>query len=402
MAEKALAGLRILECCQMVAGPYCAKLLGDLGAEVVKVESPGAGDESRARGPFPGDVPHGEKSGLFLFLNTNKLGVTLDVSSPDGRKILSELVKSADVLVIDAPPQEVQRLGMEYSSLRELNPGLILVSVTPFGITGPYRDYKAYPLNTFNAGGEAFMTPATTPFMERPPLKLANYAGEFMCGISAAGATLCAYFHKLRTGEGQSIDISRQEALMFVNMDELQRYPAFGAVTNRQTRGVPVGGVLQCKDGYVAFTPMRREHWSAFFGIIQGPESRNDERLTDLDYLEAHHRELKDIAHEFLMKRTRQEIFSSPLARLCPLGPCYSVDEVVDSAQMRFRHFFVEIEHPVAGKLRYPSAPYKFSQTPWQAERPAPCLGEHNEEVYCGRLGYSREDLVKLRELGVV
>lgn len=402
MIERALGGLRVLEWCQMVAGPYCAKLLADLGAEVIKVEAPVLGDQSRNRGPFPGDIPDTEKSGLFLYLNTNKLGITLDVASPDGNKILLELIKRTDVLITDASPQEQSGLGLDYPEMQLLNAGLILTSITPFGLTGPYRDYKAYPLNTFNAGGEAFMTPAETPFMDRPPLKLANYTGEYMVGISSAGATLCAYYHKLRTGEGQLIDISKQEALIFLNMDDIQRYPDYGFITTRLTRAFPVGGMLRCKDGYIEFAPMRREHWAAFFEILQGPESRKDERLTDLNYLEEHRNELRAIANEFLAKLTKEEIYASPLAKECPIGPCYSIAEVVESPQMKYRGFFVEVDHPAAGKLMYPSAPYKFTRTPWHLWQPAPMLGEHNEEIYGNRLGYSRQDLIRLKEKGVI
>ena len=246
------------------------------------------------------------------------------------------------------------------------------------------------------------MTPAGTPFMDRPPVKLANYASEITCGVCGAGATVCAYFHKLRNGEGQLIDMSQQETFMFMNMDSILRYPHFGAITSRLTRTIPIGGILRCKDGYVVFSPMRREHWAAFFEILQGPESRKDTRLIDPKYLEEHHLELRAIAEKLLMKRTKEEIYSSPLAKECPLGPVYNVDEVVNSPQMQSRGFFVEIDHPAAGKLKYPSAPYRFSETPWQVQQPAPRLGEHNEDVFCQRLGYSRQDMVRLREAGII
>ena len=402
MIESALAGLRVVEWSQMVAGPYCAKLLADLGAEVIKVEAPCKGDGARSHGPFPGDIPDRERSGLFLLLNTNKLGITLDIGSPEGNKIFRKLVEEANVLITDLPGNRLQELGLDYPAVQSHNPGLVFVSITPFGRTGPYSKYRAYPLNTFNAGGEAYMTPADTPFMDRPPLKLANYAGEFMCGISSASAVLFAYFHSLRTGEGQLVDVSKQEALMFLNMDEIQRYPHYGASTSRLTRGLPIGGMLPCKDGYVAFFPMRREHWAAFFQVLQGPDSLKDENLTNLNYLEEHRKELMGMALEFLMKRTRQEIFSSPWAKECPLGPVYSVDEVVNSPQMQFRGYFVQLDHSVAGKMNYPSAPYRFSRTPWAVQRAAPRLGEHNADIYCGRLGYSREELGELVALGII
>jgi crotonobetainyl-CoA:carnitine CoA-transferase CaiB-like acyl-CoA transferase len=156
MAERALSGIKVLECCNLVAGPYCAKLLADLGAKTVKVEEPGVGDEARRQGPFLGDVPHSERSGLFLFLNTNKLGITLNLKNPRGREIFSGLVKESDILVEDYSPREAKALGLDYETLGQLNPRLVVCSITPFGETGPYRDYKSYCLNTLHAGGDGY------------------------------------------------------------------------------------------------------------------------------------------------------------------------------------------------------------------------------------------------------
>ncbi|MFQ5827166.1 MAG: CoA transferase, partial [Dehalococcoidia bacterium] len=194
--EGALSGLRVVEWAQMVAGPYCAKLMADLGAEVIKIEPPARGDEARGRGPFLGDEPHPEKSGLFLYLNTNKLGITLDPGTPTGKRLFGELIKGADILVEDKALQKLKELGLDYGSLREINPQLIVTSITPFGHSGPYRNYRAYPLNVFHSGGEGYMTPfapLNDPLSPgRPPLKVGKYAGEYVAGISAAGATMVA------------------------------------------------------------------------------------------------------------------------------------------------------------------------------------------------------------------
>ncbi|MBM3132290.1 MAG: CoA transferase, partial [Chloroflexi bacterium] len=149
--KKALAGVRVIEWAELVAGPYCAKLLADLGAEIIKIEPPGSGDEARKRGPFPNDIPHPEKSALFLYLNTNKFGISLDPESPTGKEVFKRLVKEADILVHDKAPQRIAWLGLDYETLREINPRLIMVSVTPFGQTGPHADWKAYPLNIVHA-----------------------------------------------------------------------------------------------------------------------------------------------------------------------------------------------------------------------------------------------------------
>ena len=160
MSGQALSGLKAVEWSDFVSGPYCGKLLADLGAEVVKVERPGVGDGARSYGPFPQDIPHPERSGLFLYLNTNKLGVTLDVRTATGAQLLSKLLEQADVLIENNPPREVEELGFAYERLRQLNPRLVMTSITPFGQTGPYRDYRSCDLISFNASGLAFVNPS--------------------------------------------------------------------------------------------------------------------------------------------------------------------------------------------------------------------------------------------------
>ncbi|MFC1974103.1 CoA transferase, partial [Chloroflexota bacterium] len=177
MANAALSGVKVLELCEMAAGPYCTKLMADLGAEVIKVEKPGIGDEARHRGPFLNDEPNPEKSGLFLHLNTNKLGVTLNLENVKGQKIFKELAKEAHVVVEDRPPGKLAELGLGYNTLKEINPSLIMSSITPFGQTGPYKDYKAYPLNTFHSCGEGYVTPGQNNFPDYPPLKVGRFVG---------------------------------------------------------------------------------------------------------------------------------------------------------------------------------------------------------------------------------
>jgi len=399
MSQKALAGIRVLELAQFVAGPYCTKLMADLGAEVIKIEEPKRGDEARRRGPFLKDIPHPERSSLFLYLNTNKLSVTLDIKSPAGKKIFQDLVKEADILVEDNPPKLMEKLGFTYEELKDINPRLIMASITPFGQTGPYRDYKAYPLNTFHSGGEGYMTPASSPSLDREPVKVGKYFGEYTAGVVTAGAALCALFGRELTGFGQHIDISKQEALAFMVSFDLHTYANYGVLTTRTTKLYPYGGIYQCKDGYFIFEPMSNEQWSYFYQALMYPEV--DERLKDPNYIMEHRKELAEWRRERLMQLTKEEIFSAPPVKHCILSPFYKLDEVIDSPQIKERGFFVEFDHPEAGKLGYPSAPYQLSETPWAVERPAPILGQHNEEIY-QRLGYSKQDLSQLREAGVI
>ena len=196
--QMALDGAKILEYCSMVSGPYCTKLMADLGAEVIKIESPGEGDEARKRGPFPGDGPHPEKSGLFLYLNTNKYGITLDPTTIEGKRIFTDLAKNADILVVDKTSIEMEQMGLGFDDLRGLNPGLIIAALTPFGDSGPYRDYKGREINLSHASGQGFLLPIPTLDPERPPVKAGGHMSDVDAGLVAAVGILGALFWKDR------------------------------------------------------------------------------------------------------------------------------------------------------------------------------------------------------------
>ncbi len=404
MAESALAGIKVLEFCQMVAGPYCTKLMADLGAEVVKIEKPGWGDEARSRPPFFHDVPDPETSGLFLYLNTNKLGVTLNVESETGRKIFKELVKEIDILVEDNPPGVMKKQGLDYEVLKELNSGLIMTSITPFGQTGPYRNYKAYPLNAFQSGGEGYLTPSGVENIGRPPLKAGSFLEEYDSGLSAAIATMGALYWKKSSGLGQFIDISKQESAMSLNrMDVIVRYANERKLLTRAQQGVPYGGILPCKDNdYTVFVTWQERQWERVVSMMDNPAWAEDERFKDHGGRFKHGELLNAFLVEWLVNYTKEELYHMGQANGVPFGMVNTAKDLLDSEHLKERGFFVEIDHPRMGKVKYPSAPHKFSETPWRVNRPAPLLGEHNGEIYCGRLGYSKEELVKLREAGVI
>ncbi|MCK4964865.1 MAG: CoA transferase, partial [Dehalococcoidia bacterium] len=281
MPNSALEGVKVLELCQGVAGPYCTKLLADLGAEVVKIERPGYGDEARKTLPFFHDMPDPERSGLFLYLNTNKLGVTLNVTTATGKGIFQELVKQADILVEDNPPQWMTKQGLDYESLQEINPGLIMTSITPFGQTGPYRDYKAYPLNVFHCGGEGYLTPGGVENADRPPLQVGGFLVEYDSGLSAAIAVLAALYWRRKSGDGQRIDISKQESLMALNRLDMVRSANEGEVITRAKQGVPYGGALPCKDGYTVFITWESVQWDRLVAFMGDPEWANDDKFRD-------------------------------------------------------------------------------------------------------------------------
>lgn len=408
MAEKALQGVKVIELAQFVAGPYCAKLLADLGAEVVKIEEPLIGDEARRRGPFLNDVPHPERSGLFLYLNTNKLGITLNIKTETGREIFKQLANWADILIEDNPPGAMEGLGLDYENLRATNLRLIMTSITPFGQTGPYRDYKAYPLNTFHGGGEPriMLYMASTP--DRAPIKGPGFMGEYDCGLSAAAATLSALYARGMTGSGQYIDISKQESAIALERLENVLYPnrkkkETEAMLHAVAQGAGmVGGLMRCKDGYVVLAAMQEREWQGLVDLMGEPAWAKDERFKDETNRSLNAREVTSLVQQWMIDQTMEQVFRGGQERGVPIGAVNSPQDLANSPQLRFRGFFVEIDHPETGKIKYPAVPYHFSKTPWAVERPAPLLGQHNEDIYCQLLGYPKREMVSMRENGVI
>jgi crotonobetainyl-CoA:carnitine CoA-transferase CaiB-like acyl-CoA transferase len=402
VAETALGGVKVVELCNLAAGPYCTKLMADLGAEVIKLEMPGVGDEARRRGPFLNDIPHPERSGLFLYLNTNKLGVTLNIESKKGKELFKELIADVDILVEDKPPGMLSGLGLGPDVLSELNPRLVITSITPFGQTGPYKDYKAYPLNSFHSGGEGFVTPTGDPFPDRPPLKVARYSGEYDVGIHSMLATLAALYYQRATGLGQQVDISKQEALIDINTYELLAYPYVGWYPNRATVLNPLGGIMPAKDGHAQLAMYEELQWDALARLMGNPEWTKEELFTNPDVRRQRSEEVQQHLREWTSQHTKHHIYHEGQKAGVATGAYQTPEEIMNSEQLNSRGFFAELDHPEMGRITYPTAPYKFSKTPWQGRRGAPLLGEHNEEIYCSRLGHSKEDLARLRGLGVI
>lgn len=404
MAAKALEGVRVLELCSGIAGPYCTKLMADMGADVIKIEPPGSGDETRRLPPFRDDVPHPEKSGLFLYLNSNKLGITLDIITEDGRGVFTDLIGTVDVLIQDRPAGELERLGLGFDVLHRINPGLIVAAITPYGQTGPDRDYQARELNISHASGQGYLLPLPSLDTNRPPVKPGGHMGDCDAGLVAVLPVLAALFLKGTTGEGQFIDISRQEALISMQRVESVTFANHGVVMGRGGNdiGRMPGGILACKDGYVVVVTPQDHQWNALVELVGNPEWAQGELCRDTASRSVNAPTINEHLAEWMSRHTRDEIFRRGQALSCPIAPVYSAEDIANSEQYRARGFFVEIEHPEMGTLLFPSCAYRFSETPWALRRPAPLLGEHNQAVLCGDLGYSTQDLDRLRHAGAI
>jgi len=409
MLEGALAGLKIVELSERVAGPFCTKVMADLGAEVIKIEKPGIGDVARSRGPFPGDESHPDRSALFLYLNTNKLGVTLDLSKSAGAALFRELVKDADILVETQPPSFLDSLGVGYASLHESYPRLIVTSITPFGQTGPYKNYKAYNLNCFHTGVVGYETPfnfVTDPENE-PPLKTGGQQADLLAGWTAATATMCGVFHRELTGQGQHVDISEVEAVAHMVRPNFALYshePPDGPNRRRFLQRTKWGlaYVFPCRGGHVALLALTDQHWESLKELMGRPEWAESElfstllgRFQNIDALEVS-------MAAWVSDQDRDELARKGQELHIPAFPVRDIHEVVTSEQYRERNFFVSVDHPATGPVMYPGAPFKLSATPWQIRSPAPQLGEHNAQIYSERLRFSAERIGQLRGEGVI
>ena len=389
-----LSDLRVIDLSHGIAGPYGTKLLADFGADVIKMERPGSGDYARRMGPFPGDISHPEKSGLFMFLNTNKRGITLDLKTGEGTDALKELVKGADVLVESFKPGVMARLGLDYDTLSRINPNLVMTSVSNFGQTGPYRDYLASELVFYATGGN--MTGSGLP--DHYPLKKGGNHVQYQAGNNVAMATLFAWYAR-KHGDigGQHVDLSifeTQKGSANGSLPSLLQYQYNGSRSERReagSRGYP-GGSYQCKDGHIQIQGGGIRSWPRTVKMLGMLELENDPRFAPPDgqlSREGKEEFERTIWQPWLMNRTANQVMEECQNHEIFCVAFSTIDKVVENnPQMQFRKYFLEIDHPVAGKFRYPGAPIFNNNGWWSIRRPAPLLGQHNEEVLQGGWGH--------------
>ncbi len=400
MVAQALEGIKVLDLSQCVSGPYCTKLLGAFGAEVIKVEKPNEGDISRRLGPFPGDKPHPERSGLFLYLNTSKKSVTLSVKTRTGIKILKELVKAADVLVENFEPGVMASLGLDYEALEKINPRLVMTSVTDFGQAGPYRNYKSASIVNYALSGHMYVNGAP----DREPLQGAGLQPEYQGGLHGFLGTIAALYYREEAGQGQYVDVSIQEAMAGFHQSNVTDYTYIGQIKHRpgnRSDSRPYAAIYPCKDGYITLCAPTQLQEEALYTLIGKPEMKDDPRFRSSEDIIKNADAWDALVRPWFKTRTKEEIFHTCAEWRIPAAPVSNPEDIINDPHFQARGFWVELEHPEVGSLIYPGAPFKMSATPGRAVR-APLLGEHNEEIYCGRLGYSREDMGKLRQTGII
>ena len=393
-----LHGIRVIECGGMVGAPYAAKLMADLGAEVIKIEEPG-GDVSRQRGPYPGNIPHPEKSGTFLYLNTNKLGVTLNLQSAKGQELLKRLVSNADLLVHNYLPPQMGNRGLKYEELSATNSRLVVTSISPFGQTGPNRDLYMHDLNMWAAGGIVYLSGASGR-PDLPPLKAFGQQAGYQAGVNAAVASLGALFGRFSSNKGQHVDVSVQESLVAIMENNYVSWPYTQTLSSRLGFRLIPQDVLQCRDGYIYFLAIEDHQWKGALEVMGNPEWAEADIFQDFASRSGNWDALKPLLEDWMQDKSVQEVYHAAQAKRVPFAPVSTMGDLLTSEHLNARGFFAEIAHPEAGQLKYPGAPYRFSASPWALRRPAPTLGQHNEEVYCGRLGVTKQELEELRTTG--
>ena len=388
-------GVRVLELAEGIAGPYAGRWLAALGADVVKVERT-TGDPSRAFGPWPDDLPHDETSGLFLYLNGDKRSVTLNLDTSDGREILRELAASAEIIIESFPPGYLAERGLDYAALAAERPALVMISITPFGQTGPNADLPATELTLYAASGQMWITgdPA------RPPLKNGGSQPSYQAGLNAFAAISGAYYSAIMHEQGSYIDLSIQETYAGMAEAYHNRAAQLGIETLRGGNNVhALWGVYETADGYGGICALPR-NYPAFANAVAMPELQ-EERFSDPGQRLLHNDELMALTYSWFLTQTREELFALGIQARVPFGYVATFEDLTNSEHLQEREFFAQRDDPRAGSLTYPARLWRSSGHAWKTGR-APLLGEHNVEVLQGELGYERADLVRLRELDAI
>jgi benzylsuccinate CoA-transferase BbsE subunit len=401
-------------------GDFCGRVLSDLGADVIKIETPG-GNPARNIGPFVHDVVDKEKSLSWLAFNANKRGITLDIENAEGHEIFKKLVKSADVVIESFPPGYMIDLGLGYQVLSQINPSIVVTSISAFGQEGPYREFKAPDIVLRALGGLIY----TVGDVDRPPLTTSFHHSYLIGAVHGAVATMIALYHRALTGRGQQVDVPTQQGLAFVGNVEAQ-VPWFlqHIIPGRNGRKrFPVqldDGSLyfqpmlwRCKNGDVAFTVAAAAMRASAGGLIECMKNDGIDAgpLEKWDWREVHEGEwtrkefeaILDALGEFFAKHTKEELLQISREKGIHLGICLDVKGALHFDQLIDRGFWKELEHPELGtSFTYPGGFARFTDAECGIRRRAPHIGEHNKEIYCQEMGISESGLATLKQRHVI
>ncbi len=396
----ALAGLRVLDLSTYRAH-LCARLLADMGADVIKIEPPG-GDAGRRVGPFVDDLPHHDRSLFFWLYNLNKRSLTLDIGSERGRELFLGLARSADVVVESFAPGELARMGLGWDELHRGNPALVLVSIAPFGQTGPYRDFEADDTVLTALSGVLYVN----GFPDRSPVRPLGLQAYHSSAYYGAIGAMVALLARDTTGEGQWVDVSMQEASAAA-LEHVagtyfsHRHAAPRRATLHWSKFFRVG---KCRDGYVLHCSLG--DWTTLIEWIKSDGKAQDlgePNWNDVNYRADHAEHLFDVLDEWVLDYHAKELVEHAQLLRQPYALLRAPEELFDDEQLLARGYFVNVEHAELGRsFRYPGAPYLFSATPWRVFRRPPLLGEHTSEILRDELQMDRAEVAALYAQGVI
>ncbi len=396
--SKVLDGIKVLDFGRVIASAYCGTLLADMGADVIKVDRPG-GEFDRFLGPL---APNGQALVYDLITPRNKKSITLDIRHPKGKTILEELIKRSDVVVSGFTRPGNKLMGLEYDQLKKFNPGIILVAISGFGQTGPYADRTSFDaIAQAESGAMSY-----TGFPGSPPTRAAVAFEDFGTAILGAYGVSLALFHRERTGVGQMVDVSLMDtALTYVaGMGVVAEYSLFKHIRPQigNHSFYTFTDSFEAKDGWVMISAIGNNLWKRFMEVIGREDLIDDPRLQD-DMGRFENRDLiHPVVSDWISLHTVDEVLQMLEEARVPCGKVNTARDIINDPHVRAREMLVDVEYPGVGSVPLPGVPVKLSETPGGIETPAAQLGEHNEEIYCSLLGYKNNDLVILKEEGVI
>ncbi len=390
-----LSGIKVVDMTRVLAGPFCTMTLADLGADVIKIERPGNGDDSRAFGPHQ----HGE-SAYFMSINRGKKSLTLDLKAEKGREILLKLVSQADVLVENFKPGVMKKLGLDYDILSKHNPRLIYCASSGFGQSGPYSSRPAYDLIIQGMGGLMSITGPDASM----PTKVGSSIADIFAGVFSAIGILSALHVRNTTGRGQMVDVAMLDCMVSILENAVARYTVSGIdpepIGNRHPSIAPFASI-KTSDGFINVACGNDNLWKKLCEIIKRPDLAADSRYETNHSRCENMPDLLPALNEAMHSQSSAHWLEKLEAGHVPAGPINSISQVLADPQVLARNMLVELTHPVAGKIKIPGSPIKLSETPAEVKVPAPLLGQHNNEILQD-LGYSTEQIAELKEHGVI
>ncbi len=395
MSDSPLKGVRVLDLTRMLAGPYCTMLLGDMGADVIKVEQPGKGDDTRAFGP---PFIEGE-SAYFLSINRNKKSVTVNVMTDKGKEIIRRLVKTCDVFVENFRPGFLENLGLGYEEVKKINPGIIYASISGFGLTGPDRMRPGFDLVVQGMSGLMSITGES----DGPPNKVGTSISDILSGIYTCQGILLAYISKQKTGKGQKIDVSLLDSVTSLLTYQAGIHFATGAVPTRKGNQHPTicpYETFQSSDGYVNIAVGNNWLWKPFCKLLEIDDLRDDPRFESNPQRVKNRDLLFPILQEIIMKKTTEEWLGLFDKNGIPAGPILTVDKVLSHPQVLARDMVVDMKHPISGDIKVTGIPVKLSETPGSIRLAPPTLGQHNKEIL-EELGFTSKEIEEIESAEV-